>query len=504
METFVHAQSHLLIEDNLDIRQQQRSNPFHKPTVDILIRIFELSSPHIYHEKLSVREAPLNVSHVCQYWREVSLLMPKLWSRLVMHGKVKYELISMMFDRTATYPLDVHIDFVRTRSRVTNEVKRFIAEKLLSVERHRLRRLHLKSTLPLIPLHLRPSGLPGYLGGLASLEELDLRITDLPWNYATEPLVLDLSESTQLKLLKCAGQHVQFLQLNHSWFKHLLEIYLELGADTPSDTYFAIVRSAPAVELCTISFPSVGNQDTNFGHGNSNIPESPRTYITTPRLKYLALVNRDDRPWSMSSIQLFETLRAIDAPTLQILNLLDFTSHGWGNATTQLELSLLSFLKRSQRSLTSVTLSARLHEPALVACINELRNVQHLTMESQSCSHTVVSALRRSLGPPQSCPMPNLRNISILCDEFTASGDELSGMLVSRWINTDSVRAAGTDAKGTQRRVLASQEITFQLRVAAHQYSSLDVASFDKRDEIQDLMKRGLVIRLEARASMYS
>lgn len=468
----------------MDIAQEPA---FHKPPTDVLITIFQHAIPSFERaaeiEAPNPRQAPLNISHVCRFWRDVSLSSPKLWCRIVINENVKHELVQMMFHRSSACPLDMNIDMAGPRKKnVAVDNQRFIHETLFNDARHRWRSVYFTSRLDFVPLQFRSfegSGVDEeHLGGLSRLEELTLRILDLPYqqddNTKVRPLALNLSASSKLQMLGSHRRHVRFCHIGGGMiFTHLHEICLRIGTDAPLDMYFGLLATAPALETLSITFlhSTALYPATNFAQPIA----LPSVRVALLKLRSLFLDVGDCVLLSMSSVQFITFLHAIEAPFLQRLNVHSATSHRWIGAQSQLDASLSKLMRACAAFLVDVKLATNLREDSIVGYVKMLPNIERFSAHVYYCSTMLLSAL---------CPhdLPRLQHVSLRCGNFSVSGDALSDFLVSIYF-LDGRGAAGV-------KIPTYRTLTFSIQ--SWEYSNLNVAEFCRRPEIVDLQQYGL------------
>ncbi|KAH8119553.1 hypothetical protein DFH11DRAFT_1740248 [Phellopilus nigrolimitatus] len=166
------------------------------------------------HHTLSIRQAPLNVSQTCRYWRNVALSSSKLWAHLVLCSRkssfqtaqLQYILAAMntWFLRSNKAPLsfNMHISIPDFSDKALRSSAEQVVSSLFS-QQNRWKNIKLvcigldfSETF-----YLEATSMP-------LIESLQLRFSPNKGYYYPSPRfegILDLTSSTLLKTLNCRG-----------------------------------------------------------------------------------------------------------------------------------------------------------------------------------------------------------------------------------------------------------------------------------------------------------
>jgi hypothetical protein len=480
-----------------------QKSPFCNPPIDVLVSIFEHALP--YYSKArdvplpDVKSAPLNISHVCRYWREASLLTPQLWSTIVVTEHINLDLTLEMINRSAHRPLDIFIH-VKPNSKFHQISMRklvFVHEKLFRNHFNRSRWRYVYCVLPLVSndergaistkllrerMRMFAQGFNGLNGG--NLEELTIHISDHTewWYYWSvnerhrhEPIVVGAPLSPVIKRLDLSGVLIKLQVDALIQYTRLRKIHLRIGEHTPTESYLSLLAAAPNLEDLCIKFPSLDEDDTPIVQ-KSNVP--PKTFS---RLRYLYLHNSHN---FVSSQMLSTIVAAIDAPNLERLRIYDRTFPTDNPAVVKLGDALRGLLSRtsSSTSLTDVDIYSNIREGVLIEYLGMLPAVRTLAIQMLNCTTDLMTALMAPRPDVEAPParVPLLRKLSIRCRSFLASEDQVLAMLLSR--------TEFSSSHSCERLQNVS------LGIPNHEF---DVRGFILSDDVKDLMKSGLQLLIK-------
>ncbi|KAH8119562.1 hypothetical protein DFH11DRAFT_1565702 [Phellopilus nigrolimitatus] len=384
---------------------------------EILLEIFlECHFSRPIHT-LSIRQAPLNVSQTCRYWRDVALSSSLLWAHLDFHSRrsrfqhdhLRYILTTMdtWFLRSNKAPLsfNMHISIPS----IGDKALRSSAEKVVSSlfrQQNRWKVIKLICMgLDLVKsLYLEATSMP-------LIESLQLRFSPQTEYYYPPPHfdgILDLTSSLRLKTLHYRGS----VLLNPS------------GPSLMALTECAFTFRPPITEFLFMDVclnllqlaPNLESFSTHFGETEYFPPVPPGPMLMLPRLRTLSL---------MESVAPSLLIQKLTLPGLVDLEINSIHDQAGG--------ILVDFMRRSQPRLESlIIIEGCPEEDELLDVLHPLLALRSLTIETAVLSYYFLIGM--TLGGPWGVPCPTLQSI-VFCDIGGWEGDEglVADMLVSRW-----------------------------------------------------------------------
>ncbi|KAH8104452.1 hypothetical protein DFH11DRAFT_116804 [Phellopilus nigrolimitatus] len=393
---------------------------------EVLLEIFFECLFSRPHHTLSHRQAPLNVSQTCRYWRNVALSSSKLWAHLDLcsressfqHDQLQYFLATMntWFFRSNKVPLSFNM-FISIPEN-SDEALRSTTEKVVS---------------SLFRQQCRWKDIKLACSGLRFSENFNLEATSMPLieslqlsfplnkDYLNHPLhfdgILDLGSSLRLKDLNYGGSFllepsgVSLLALTHCAFSfkspHNKYRFMDVCLD--------LLHLAPNLESFNVDFCGISRRP----------PVPPSPMLVLHHLRTLRLEK------SVVPILLIEKLTLPSLVDLRI----SAVHHRSGPV-------LLDFMHRSQPPLESLTISDGCPED------DELLDVLHLlpTLRSLTIKTAVLSnyfLIRMISWNPWEAPCLALQDIRFHDVSGWDGQEELIGeMLVSRWCAPGGLKKA--------------------------------------------------------------
>jgi hypothetical protein len=353
-----------------------------QPHPEILSLVFQFALPDNISalnasSGISPREAPLSVTGVSRYWRDVALATPSIWSRLcfdnLKHGLLGFWWISLA--RSGECPLDVYASIQGGCVPVGSELwvtMQALMEDLFKSYRCRIRHFSLDATIAVLPGWDKHSKLPKVLtlNNLRSLQALDIHShwRQVPPDKTT--LIVDVSESKRLESMSIDCDIVSFEFERGMTFPYLSSIIIrsEWGTINRLDDFLDLLSSAPALEVLNISVPCMLNSDRS----------KARLSTDTLHLRRLR-VFRLSKPRSI--IAGFAAMRTLVAsltlPALRSLKVSCFPGYDGSKkarfqATAEFEDAVIQLLKRSRPPLTHYYGRTKKHSKQLWETISRL------------------------------------------------------------------------------------------------------------------------------------
>ncbi|KAH8119560.1 hypothetical protein DFH11DRAFT_453106 [Phellopilus nigrolimitatus] len=400
---------------------QRKPSVFERVPPEIIKKIFLaclFSRPHITPAK---RQAPLNVSETCRYWRNIALSTTQLWAHLDFYSEedpiqyihLQYLLTTMhtWFARSNNAPLssNMHISIRDDSDRaLCSTAEQVVSSLFRQQNRWKAIKLYCTGWEFSEDFYLAATSMP-------LIESLQLHCPRRRYYHPRFDGVLDLTSSLGLKTLNCDGAFV----LNQSSASLMALTHCVFTYKSPflfMDVCLNLLQIAPNLQVFIATF-----LDTNF---EPAVPPCPM--LVLPRLRML---------WLAKGVTPSMLLEKLTLPGLVDLRIQ--CAHGRADEV------LVDFMQRSQPPLRRLEISGGCPEDGvLLNVLHMLPALRSLTIKTAILSNYFLIGM--TIGNPWGAPCQALEEIMfhdvLGWKRFeTMVGD----MLVSRWRGQGGLKRVG-------------------------------------------------------------
>ncbi|KAH8118837.1 hypothetical protein DFH11DRAFT_1540937 [Phellopilus nigrolimitatus] len=405
---------------------------------DVLIQIVSwLPPPNLAY--LSSTDAPLNVSHVCRAWRDITISNPILWSKFRLYGdadsepalhnqedsidntfhprfEAAIEAWEVWLVRSGSSPLDIGIDVqwsLDDSERIT---------KLLTMTlSHQKRWKHINIIFP--------DGGTFTMYDMPLLESLSIGVNAVREDGLSEDfdVCLDLSRSSRLKDLRinqvlCLRRQPPAL----GNLRHLTLCYGTYTLKTLWDVFVQTVRFTPQLQVIRV-----------LGLPVSDVPDATEVILPLVREATFFLTELEN------SHALSRALDQLIMPSLEELDI-DAYSEDTNAGPSSICACAKSLLLRSKCSLTTLRLSLSSYgDPGtddtiyVLDLMSATPALKHLSLTVDELDDAFLRALTIIPGPagfqPQNILFPGLESIRFIACKHRMSSEAFCQMVASRW-----------------------------------------------------------------------
>lgn len=404
--------------DNMLFLRDVLVSSLHRAPFEVLTWIFELAMPCYDSVELmkppSLHEAPLNVSHVSRYWRNIALASPRLWTRIYFSDVPTLERISQelsfwhtSMQRAANMLLDVHIDMLNGDAKDASvdlrEAAQIIGRKQmlwgqLIRDRQRWRNVFLEVTIDALLPHLRTATKETrqiLLDGLHAAQEMELRLFHSSEElFCSSEVFVDLAQTPNLRHfgVGCVGSPVT-LQLSFAEtgsYHNLATLSLMSKTPMEADSLLRILAKLPRLEEFHASITHL-----TFSQRQRTTSFSPSIRLATLKVASITLYYSGSAP--EASAANIRILQQLTFPALEKLTLNIGASRFYSLAdSTELANTLLDFILRSTPPLRYLALGARVVEQTLINILGKLPMLEELQTVKVSSAFLVAIHIDKS------------------------------------------------------------------------------------------------------------
>ena len=436
------------------IANATESSPLARLTPELQSMVFVEALPCIscahQVQQLSLRQAPLNVSHVCRSWRIIALSTPRLWTRISFNhpANMNYSRalaiassIPVFLKRSASCVLYIKLDtcaFYNLRHRTPSK---HYADALAQ-----LMRLWGMVVRPVVSCRQRwkevliecrwGDWFCGYatsgkmvLNNLYSLRNLQFRILEaIPVDTKTQlKLELDLSEAAKIEnlILTDNADFIQLCSVSRVSLPKLRGFAAQGKNDSFSlDAIYKILATSPSLEDFCLWLPTRGSTETQE---DAIIPLS---LANLHRLRLLVEVEASDD----TVRQFTDILQRIVTPSLRDLDISFSTC--WHSALSHAA-CLLCLSGGPLRNLHLTVDNGEVDMDGLISCLEASPMLRTLSIEIQDFSLAEL-ARRLTVHAHPTYPYaratlcPRLQQLDLVVDDIGVSAHALAELLLSR------------------------------------------------------------------------
>ncbi|KAH8114779.1 hypothetical protein DFH11DRAFT_187741 [Phellopilus nigrolimitatus] len=281
--------------------------------------------------RLSIRQAPSNVSQTCRYWRNVALSTGKLWSFLYYSEediplRVFVVVLNAWLRRSGSSPLHYSIRMPVSRDNL-DEKEQIVFEQIVTAmfqHQNRWRNIDLSC------YGIKPS--EGYCAKATSMPQIECLRLHFPGDYVDEAFKLDLSSALDIRELSLRRAYISKPISIHLTNLKSCGIYHDAMPEDFSlaDACLEVLHAAPNLEAFEVEVIQ---------------SDSPSTWPTTPRMLLRHLLEM----YMIESPDITLILSNLTAPALTSL-VIDSEHDDAGPV-------LLDFIRRSQPPLTHLNVA---------------------------------------------------------------------------------------------------------------------------------------------------
>lgn len=426
-------------------RYKEFLSPIQHLPSEILSEIFVRSLPHDWqHNIYNFRRAVMLVASINQYWRNVALSTPSLWSSISLYLEVEtteaeIDSIRTWLGRSGTFPLSFRLEWYIDHSIPAHPIIDIFTERAELWK-------HAEFSMP-----------PSMLNCIRSVKHrlIGLQTLKIDTCAAGELLMAyDAFEIAPQLTSVIVEDHISLRSIQFPWTQ-LTSVDILVGFSI-EECYELLCMATNLMECClSIWGPEL---------------DSPRAIIHHTRLHTVKIYSIDD------------TSTVFDFLSLPALCSFEFCDLGGRWAQTQ----FISFLSRSACSLEKLVLGASLSDNCLIACLSLMPSLTYLQLEdsfsSSSMTNTLLTLLTLPHSAPQAtCLVPRLEYISTDC--LTGSGAAFADMIGSRR------RFTAMEGSCTQQMMPPLKTVRFRMP-RTHETFTPSILS-----RLRDFAKEGLDIK---------